>query len=290
METASQNDGPTMTLTEAVNAIPAEVNPVQLSLDLDGFEGPIDVLLALARDQKVDLSKISILQLAEQYLLYIADVRKVRLEIAADYLVMAAWLAYLKSRLLLPEPEGEPDPTAEAMANALQFQLRRLEAMQEAGTRLFARPLVGRDVFERGAPEGVKVIVKEKLEPNLYELLKAYGSIRGKDEETVLEIAPSELYSMEVAMVRLREMLGNVPDWTELTAFLPTDLHDSLVTRSALAATFAASLELVRVGMAQLRQTAAFAPIFLRRAHTEGAKPSSPEAEGEIQPEPEPNS
>ena len=189
---------------------------VQLTLDLDGFEGPIDVLLSLARDQKVDLAKISILQLADQYLLYIADVRKVRLEIAADYLVMAAWLAYLKSRLLLPEPEGDPDPTAEAMANALQFQLRRLEAMQEAGIRLMARPLVGRDVFERGAPEGVKVIVDEQLEPNLYELLKAYGAIRGKDEEAVLEIAPSELFSMEVAMVRLREMLGGVPDWTEL--------------------------------------------------------------------------
>ena len=195
---------------------------------------------------------------------------------------MAAWLAYLKSRLLLPEPEGDPDPTAEAMANALQFQLRRLEAMQEAGIRLMARPLVGRDVFERGAPEGVKVIVDEQLEPNLYELLKAYGAIRGKDEEAVLEIAPSELFSMEVAMVRLREMLGGVPDWTELTAFLPTGLRDTLVTRSALAATFAASLELVREGMAQLRQTAAFAPIYLRRA-AESAKPSSPETAPEPQ-------
>lgn len=258
---------------------------VQLTLDLDGYEGPIDVLLALARDQKVDLAKISILQLADQYLAYIADVRRVRLEIAADYLVMAAWLAYLKSRLLLPEPEGEPDPTAEAMANALQFQLRRLEAMQEAGIRLMARPLVGRDVFTRGAPEGVKVIVDEKLEPNLYELLKAYGSIRAKDEAAVLEIAPSELYSMEVAMVRLREMLGGVPDWTELTAFLPTDLRDSLITRSALAATFAASLELVREGMAQLRQTAAFSPIYLRRANNEGAKPPSSEPVGETNPE-----
>jgi segregation and condensation protein A len=258
-----------------------EGGPVQLTLDLDGFEGPIDVLLNLAREQKVDLAKISILQLANQYLIYIANVRRIRLEIAADYLVMAAWLAYLKSRMLLPEPEGEPDPTAEAMASALQFQLRRLEAMQEAGIRLMARPLVGRDVFERGAPEGVKVIVNETLEPNLYELLKTYGAIRGRDEGSVLEIAPSELFSMEVALIRLREMLGGIPDWTELTAFLPTDLRDSLVRRSALAATFAASLELVREGMAQLRQTAAFAPIYLRRLGSGGSKPSSPESEGE---------
>jgi segregation and condensation protein A len=283
MDTAANNSESAVTFDPTISAGASE--PVQLTLDLDGFEGPIDVLLGLAREQKVDLAKISILQLADQYLQYIANVRRVRLEIAADYLVMAAWLAYLKSRMLLPEPEGEPDPTAEAMASALQFQLRRLEAMQEAGVRLMARPLVGRDVFERGTPEGVKVIVSEKLEPNLYDLLKAYGAIRGKDEETVLEIAPSELFSMEVAMARLRDMLGGVPDWTELTAFLPPDLRDSLITRSALAATFAASLELVREGMAQLRQTAAFAPIYLRRAHSDGAKPSSPEPTDEPNPE-----
>jgi segregation and condensation protein A len=181
----------------------------------------------------------------------------------------------LKSRLLLPEPEGEAEPTAEAMASALQFQLRRLEAMQEAGTRLMARPLVGRDVFPRGAPEGIKLIVDEQLEPNLYELLKAYGAIRAKDEGTILEISPSELYSMETAMVRLREMLGAVPDWTELTAFLPANLRDSLIARSAVAATFAASLELVREGMAQLRQTAAFAPIYLRPSSS-GASTAGP--------------
>jgi segregation and condensation protein A len=285
VNTAAKDDEFNVMHDSAVMTTANDGAPVQLTLDLDGFEGPIDVLLNLARDQKVDLAKISILQLANQYLNYIADVRRVRLEIAADYLVMAAWLAYLKSRMLLPEPEGEPDPTAEAMASALQFQLRRLESMQEAGVRLMARPLVGRDVFERGAPEGVKVIVNETLEPNLYELLKAYGAIRGKDEETVLEIAPSELFSMEVAMVRLREMLGGVPDWTALTAFLPPDLRDSLVMRSALAATFAASLELVREGMAQLRQTSAFAPIYLRRANGEGAKPSLPDSESDPKPE-----
>lgn len=277
-------DEPAMTLAaDSDDTMPpeSEGGGVQLTLDLDGFEGPIDVLLSLAREQKVDLAKISILQLADQYLAYIANVRRIRLEIAADYLVMAAWLAYLKSRLLLPEPEGEAEPTAEAMASALQFQLRRLEAMQEAGVRLMARPLVGRDVFPRGAPEGVKTIVEEQLEPNLYELLKAYGAIRGKDENAVLEIAPSELYSMETAMVRLREMLGAVPDWTELTTFLPPDLRDSLIARSAVAATFAASLELVREGMVQLRQTAAFAPIYLRTARADESKsgPSGPQAE-----------
>ncbi|HTI85899.1 MAG TPA: ScpA family protein [Alphaproteobacteria bacterium] len=262
--------------TDAAEFPVSEVTPVQLTLDLDGFEGPIDVLLALAREQKVDLSKISILALADQYLSYIADVRKVRLEIAADYLVMAAWLAYLKSRLLLPEPPGEAEPSADAMASALQFQLRRLEAMQDAGVRLMARPLLGRDVFARGAPEGVKVIVEESLEPNLYELLKAYGSIRGKDDGAVLEIAASELYSMEVAMVRLKEMLGGIPEWTDITALLPKDLRDTLITRSALAATFAASLELVREGLAQLRQTAAFAPIYLRQAR--GDATAAPES------------
>lgn len=285
MDTTTNNSDASVTFDAAATMPEGAGEPVQLTLDLDGFEGPIDVLLNLARDQKVDLAKISILQLANQYLLYIANLRRIRLEIAADYLVMAAWLAYLKSRMLLPEPEGEPDPTAEAMASALQFQLRRLEAMQDAGVRLMARPLVGRDVFERGAPEGVKVIVSETLEPNLYDLLKAYGAIRGKDEETILEIAPSELFSMEVAMERLREMLGGAPDWTDLTMFLPADLRDSLVKRSALAATFAASLELVREGMAQLRQTSAFAPIYLRRASGGGAKPSSPDPQGEPKPE-----
>jgi len=276
VETVTPNDEPVMLDTDAAEFPVSEVTPVQLTLDLDGFEGPIDVLLALAREQKVDLSKISILALADQYLSYIADVRKVRLEIAADYLVMAAWLAYLKSRLLLPEPPGEAEPSADAMASALQFQLRRLEAMQDAGVRLMARPLLGRDVFARGAPEGVKVIVEESLEPNLYELLKAYGSIRGKDDGAVLEIAASELYSMEVAMVRLKEMLGGIPEWTDITALLPKDLRDTLITRSALAATFAASLELVREGLAQLRQTAAFAPIYLRQAR--GDATAAPES------------
>lgn len=244
------------------------VTESQLLVDLDGFEGPIDVLLTLARDQKVDLTKISILQLADQYLAFVARARSVRLELAADYLVMAAWLAYLKSRLLLPEPEGEDEqPTGQEMAAALAFQLRRLEAMQEAGARLMARSLLGRDVFARGAPEPVEVITHATFETKLYDLLAAYGSIRARSEgHRALEIAPMELYSVELALERLREQLGRMPDWISLASFLPPGLKDSLVMRSAIASTFVATLELVREGKLSLRQSGPYAQIFVRNA------------------------
>ena len=244
------------------------VSDNQLLVDLDGFEGPIDVLLTLARDQKVDLTKISILQLADQYLAFIARARSVRLELAADYLVMAAWLAYLKSRLLLPEPATDDEqPSGQEMAAALAFQLRRLEAMQEAGVRLMARSLLGRDVFARGAPEPVEVITSVTFETRLYDLLSAYGAIRNKaDGQRPLEIAPMELYSVELALERLRDLLGRMPDWQSLSAFLPGGLKDGLVMRSALASTFVATLELVREGKLLLRQSGPYAQIFVRSA------------------------
>src|SRR5277367_5430604 len=160
----------------------------ELVVDLDGYEGPIDVLLALAREQKVDLTHISILQLADQYLAFISAARSLRLEIAADYLVMAAWLAYLKSRLLLPEPQPDDEPSGAELAAALAYQLQRLEAMQQAGARLMARPQLGRDVFRRGAPEGVPIVKHAQYEATLFELLKAYGEGRSRADSAVLHI------------------------------------------------------------------------------------------------------
>ena len=238
-----------------------------LLLDLDGFEGPIDVLLALARDQKVDLTKISILQLANQYLTFIEQARELRLELAADYLVMAAWLAYLKSRLLLPSTEADGEQLSAAeMAERLAFQLQRLEAMRNLGRALLERPRLNRDFFGRGAPEPLDIVNTPVYELSLYELLKAYGDFKSRDNITALRIDPSELYSMETAIERLRGLVGDVPDWTVLSAFLPKGLRGGLVTRSALAATFAASLELAKAGKLMLQQSACFAPLYIRSA------------------------
>jgi segregation and condensation protein A len=236
-----------------------------LLLDLDGYEGPIDVLLTLARDQKVDLRKISILALADQYLAFIQRARQLRLEIAADYLVMAAWLAYLKSRLLLPEPETEGEPTGAELAAALAFQLQRLQAMRDAGVRLMARPQLGRDVLRRGAPEHFKVVARPVYAVTLYDLLKAYGTHPGRRGEGALHILPTDLYSMDDALKRLSGLIGKAIDWTSLASFLPPIAGDGVVRRSAVAATFAASLEMVRAGRARIRQDGTFGPIFIRR-------------------------
>ena len=236
----------------------------QLVLDLDGFEGPIDLLLTLARDQKVDLTRISILQLADQYLEFIRQARGLRLELAADYLVMAAWLAYLKSRLLLPEPAGPDEPSGEEMAAMLAFQLRRLEAMREAAARLMARPLLDRDVFARGAPEGLATVNKSVFQVSLFEMLRAYADQRRRAGPDTLEVEPSPLYSMDEALRWLSDLVGGTPEWETLARFLPPDLAHGLVWRSAVAATFAAALELTRQGRLQLRQAAPFGPIFLR--------------------------
>jgi len=253
-------------------------NAAGLLLDLDGFEGPIDVLLTLARDQKVDLTKISILQLADQYLTFIEQARELRLEIAADYLVMAAWLAYLKSRLLLPqsEPDGEELSAAE-MAERLAFQLQRLEAMRKLGQRLLERPRLDRDFFGRGAPEPMDVVTTSVYELSLFELLKAYGDFKNRDTITALRIDPTELHSTETALERLRSLVGDVPDWTVLSAFLPRGLRGSLVARSALASTFAATLELAKSGKLMLQQSACFAPLYIRTAHPDTYTPPQPE-------------
>ncbi len=245
----------------------------ELVLELDGYEGPIDLLLALAREQKVDLGKISILALADQYLAFISRQRSLRLEIAADYLVMAAWLAYLKSRLLLPQPPEDDEPSGAELAAELEHRLRLLEAMQIAGGRLMARPRTGQDVFLRGAPEGLAVIAVPVYELGLYELLRAYGEGRRRTTAAVLTIEPAEFHSMDEALKRLARFLGHVPDWRELTSFLPEELRGEIFLRSALAATFAATLELARSGCIELRQDRAFGPIYLRSPASASALP-----------------
>ncbi|HEY3912343.1 MAG TPA: ScpA family protein [Stellaceae bacterium] len=234
-------------------------------LDLDGYEGPIDLLLTLAREQKVDLAKISILALADQYLAFIGRQRQLRLEIAADYLVMAAWLAYLKSRLLLPQPPTDDDePDAAEFAAILGHRLKLLEAMQTAGRRLMARPRLGEDVFLRGAPEGLATVAVPVWRLDLYELLRAYGDLQRRTTTAVLAIEPSAFYSMDDAMKRFAGVLGRVPEWRALLRFLPDLRGGDQMRRSALASTFAAALELARDGRIELRQDRAFGPIWLR--------------------------
>jgi segregation and condensation protein A len=235
-----------------------------LVLDLDGYEGPIDLLLALARDQKVDLARISILALADQYLAFIAKQRQLQLEIAADYLVMAAWLAYLKSRLLLPEPPEEEGPSAVELAEALAHRLRLLEAMQRAGAALMARPLLGRDVFTRGAPEGLDHVDRAVFELSLYDLLKAYGDSHRRRHGQVLTITPTTYHTLTEALERLARFVGRVPEWSELANFLPEELRGGPLHRSGLAATFAALLELAKEGRVELRQERSFGPLYLR--------------------------
>jgi len=237
-----------------------------LVLDLDGYEGPLDLLLTLAREQKVDLARISILQLADQYLEFMARMRREDLELAADYLVMAAWLAYLKSRLLLPEPAPEDEPGAEEMAARLTFQLRRLEAMREAGEALKGRPRLGLEVFGRGQPEVIVGPTRTRWEAGLYDLLRAYAEQykRRTRQGTVMHIEPSDLYSVADAVARLERMFGRLPRWTSLLSLMPPGLS-GLVRRSAVAAHFVGVLELVRQGRLELRQEGGtFGPLWLR--------------------------
>jgi segregation and condensation protein A len=236
----------------------------RLTLDLDGWEGPLDLLLTLARAQKVDLARISILALVEQYLTFIADAKKLRLEIAADYLVMAAWLAYLKSCLLLPK-EAELDPSPEELALRLQLRLQRLNAMREAGARLLARDRLGRDVFARGAPEGLRLIRKAAWRAELYDLLAAYGAVRVRAEPAVHVIGRRPVLTLDEALHRLEKLLGASIDWATLESFLP-ETADPQFRRSALASSFVATLELARQGRLIFNQESAFAPLFVRAA------------------------
>lgn len=236
----------------------------RLRLDLDGWEGPLDLLLALARSQKVDLKQISILQLVEQYLDYIERARHLSIEVAADYLVMAAWLALLKSSLLLPrEIEADPDP--DELALRLQLRLQRLQAMREAGARLFARDRLGRDVFRRSAPEGLRVVTKRAWDANLFELLQAYGIVQARTRPVVHLVARREVMPLDAAIERLSRLIGVALDWSDLLSFLPPGMQGDL-RRSALASSFVAALELARTGTLDIRQDEAFAPLYVKKA------------------------
>jgi len=234
----------------------------RLTLDLDGWEGPLDLLLTLARSQKVDLKQISILALVEQYLAFIADAKKLKLEIAADYLVMAAWLAYLKSCLLLPK-DPEADPSAEELAMRLQLRLQRLSAMREAGARLMARDRLGRDVFARGAPEGLRVIRQSLWQAELYDIIAAYGAVRARTEPVFHVVARRPVMTLDEALHRVERMVGTRLEWTRLESFLP-ETEDEEYRKSALASSFVAALELARLGKVQLDQKAPFAPLWVK--------------------------
>jgi segregation and condensation protein A len=234
-----------------------------LMVDVDGFEGPLDLLLSLARTQKVDLTRISILALAEQYLAYIEHVRDLRLEIAADYLVMAAWLAYLKSKLLLPEVVGD-EPTGEELAAALAFRLRRLEAMREAATRLVNRNRLGRDVFARGRPEPVALTRRSQYTATLYDLLSAYAAQRQERAIAVVRVRQRQVWSLQEAHEALARVIGRVAEWTPLASLLAPYLANRELSRSVTASTFGASLELAREGKIELRQVEPFAPLYIR--------------------------
>ncbi len=233
-------------------------------VNLGGFEGPLDMLLQMARTQKVDLKHISILALVEQYLTFINEARRLKLELAADYLVMAAWLAWLKSRLLLPKEDApENEPSAQELAARLQLQLLRLESIRDVGTRLMGRNRLGRDMFLRGCPEPLQVIKHRAFDVTLYELLKAYGDVAARQK--VIHYTPQRraVFGLEAAIERLGRLLGTAIDWTELATFLPTGL-DQDFQRSALASTFAASLEMARIGKAELQQLQPFGPLYVR--------------------------
>ncbi|WP_336057105.1 segregation and condensation protein A [Nitratireductor sp. CH_MIT9313-5] len=248
------------------------VSEPALTVDVDGFEGPLDLLLHLARNQKVDLAKISVLALAEQYLQFVERVRSMRLELAADYLVMAAWLAYLKSRLLVPKKANDEEPTGEEMAAVLQFRLKRLEAMRDAAARLVNRNRLGREVFARGMPEQLVVDKRSTYEASLYDLLTAYAAQRQRRAITNVRIAKRGVWSLKQAREILTRLVGELKDWTALDRFLLQYIDDPRDRATALASSFAASLELVREGVLEIRQQEAFAPLYMRNT-TEMTRP-----------------
>lgn len=243
---------------------PAAHNADMLTVSFASWEGPLDLLLALARSQKVDLREISILALVEQYLSYIEGARKLKLELAADYLVMAAWLAYLKSSLLLPK-QAQPDPDPEELALRLQLRLQRLQAMRESGARLMARDRIGRDVFARPRPEGLRLVRRAKWAASLYDLLQSYGQIRARTQPVVHMVAARPVMTLDEAIQRVGTLVGAAIDWTTLESFLPAD-QDGPMARSALASSFVAALELARQGRLEIQQEGIFEPIYIRAA------------------------
>jgi segregation and condensation protein A len=244
----------------------------ELRVDVEGFAGPLDLLLAMARTQKVDLAKISVLALAQQYLDFIAEARRLRLEIAADYLVMAAWLAFLKSKLLLPaEPSEEGEPTGEELAALLAFRLKRLDAMRDAAAKLMTRKRLGRDVFARGLPEPVRITRTNIYEANVYDLLKAYSQQRQRTATRTLHMEKRPVWSLKEARDELERLLGFACDWAPLDQLLAEFLVEPEIRRTALASSFTATLEMTREGHLEIRQSKSFAPLLVRRRGDQAA-------------------
>jgi segregation and condensation protein A len=236
-----------------------------LVVDVEGFEGPLDLLLALARQQKVDLAKISILALADQYLAFIEEARKLRLELAADYLVMAAWLAYLKSRLLLPDTHAPEGQSAEQMAAALALRLKRLEAIRDVAERLFARPQLDRDVFNRGQPEPIAHIKRPQWSATLYDLLSAYAQQRQRHALARVRFAKRTVWSLAEAREAIERLIGQSSDWARLDEFLIAYVVEPSLAPTVFASSFASTLEMVREGLMEVHQHAAFAPLYVRK-------------------------
>ena len=236
----------------------------QFNLTLDGYEGPIDLLLDLAKKQKVNLSNISILELAEQYLDFIQNFKKLHLEIAADYLVMASWLTYLKSYLLIPKKEDENEHTSEELEAALKYQLQRLDAIQKVSKILYNKPLIGRDVFYSRIDKGLKIKYSISYSSYLYDLLKTYASIISKNEVSSLTISHSDLYSVEQAIQRLKKIFGFIQEWTNFMNIIPEFKKDVIINKSAVSSNFVASLELAKNGFIEVSQKGTFSNIYVR--------------------------
>ncbi len=262
-------EGPAYQIPSSVKGAANEKNV--LEVDVDGFEGPLDILLNLARVQKVDLKQISILQLAEQYLNFIGKVQSLKIEIAADYLVMASWLAYLKSRLLLPKEEDDEDVSAEEMAARLVFQLQRLEAMRDASAKLMTRNQFGRDFFPRGMPEGIRVKRESHYDASLYELLTSYSTQRLRNYYASWKPTELPILSIERARMRLERMLGKMYDWEEFDLIVMNELKDPVKRRTTAASSFSAMLEFARDGKLEIQQNNNFGKILMRRARPKSA-------------------
>lgn len=252
--------------TGRIETVADRIAAESLIIDVDGFEGPLDLLLTLGRTQKVDLRKISILELARQYLAFVEKAKQLRIELAADYLVMAAWLAFLKSRLLLPPDPTDEGPSGEELAAHLAFQLERLQAMREAAAKLMARDQLGRDFFARGIPESVTRVKRVSYTATLLDLMQGYARLRTRDEFRPYAFDRDALFTLEQALDRMRSLIGFAGTWTDLSSYLPDGFTtDPARRRSATASTFAAALELAKEGKVELRQSELYAPVELRR-------------------------
>ena len=273
MNTENENQ-PRLIVTDAddwsLEAPQTSLEVDQLTVDVEGFEGPLDLLLELGRRQKVDLSKISILALAEQYLEFIENLQKLRIELAADYLVMAAWLAFLKSKLLIPHEEaGDGEMSGEEMAAQLAFRLQRLEAMREMGSRLISRNRLGRDFFARGNPEPIVVDRQKEYSATLYDLLSAYANQRQRQSHSHVTIVKREVWSLQEAREILIGLMGELSDWTALESFMMPYVPTPELRNSVLASSFAARLELAREGKLKIRQEEAYSPLYLKTCEEE---------------------